>query len=64
MFIDPNYEIDERIKKLRQANFKLEYKQRMNSGNPGAVRKRAAGPLRAGGRKRQRCNDSDDYSDD
>ncbi len=32
MFTDPNEDIDERIKKLRQANFKLEYKQRMHSG--------------------------------
>jgi hypothetical protein len=41
VFVDPNYEIDERIKKLRQANFKLEYKQRLSSGNPMAVRSRS-----------------------
>ncbi len=42
MLIDPNEDIDERFKKLRQANFKLEYKQRMGSGG----RRRGAGRAR------------------
>jgi hypothetical protein len=42
VFIDPNEDIDERFKKLRQANFKLEYKQRMGSGG----RRRGAGRAR------------------
>lgn len=36
VYEDPTEEIDEKIKKLRQANFKLEYKQRQVGVGPPA----------------------------
>ncbi len=64
MFIDPNEDIPERIKKLRQANFKLvhkEYKQRMGSG--GAPARGRQGKGQGQRRRKAAAYDTDDDSD-
>jgi hypothetical protein len=61
VFIDPNEDIPERIKKLRQANFKLEYKQRGGSG--GAPARGRQGKGQGQRRLKAAAYDTDDDSD-